>query len=234
MGFFDDAEEPPEPRYEVPDRLYAPSGPGWASEPEQYYLPAVLPWTQELGRGEDAVVALRGVLVWPESCTLDVVMFLRRFNRGAAAAMRLPMLRQTYRLGVLFADGRRVISNSRAAPMPGSERGDERPILSQRGGSGGQFYQHMAFHLWPLPPDGPLTLVLDWSEQGIAETRTELDGTELRAKAADAMEIWHDLPPAPEGKPAGEHGLGFRSAAVRATPTARRAERRDPGGPGPQ
>jgi hypothetical protein len=233
MGFFDNDEiEQPEPG--PPDRLYAPSGPGWTGSPEQYYLPAVLPWTRELARGENAVITLRGVLVWPDSCTLELVSFLRRFSWGSVAGTRVAMVPQTFRFGVLFADGRRAThSGWRHQPLVPGRVGDG-PVLQQRGGSGGQFHQQVGLQLWPLPPDGPLTLVVDWPEQGIAETRTELDGTELRAKAADAMEIWHDLPPAPEGDPAGQHGLGFRSATVRATPMAGRAQRRDPGGPGPQ
>ena len=35
----------------------------------------------------------------------------------------------------------------------------------------------------PLPPDGPVTFVVSWLEQGVAETAVELDGAAIREAA---------------------------------------------------
>jgi hypothetical protein len=39
-----------------------------------------------------------------------------------------------------------------------------------------------------------LTLVVEWLDQDIPETRTELDSSAIRAAAAQAIEVWPDLP----------------------------------------
>ena len=58
-----------------------------------------------------------------------------------------------------------------------------------------------------LPPDGPLRLVVRCDQLGLAETVTELDGTAIRAAAADVVPLWPWIsprsveqpePPAPE------------------------------------
>jgi hypothetical protein len=61
---------------------------------------------------------------------------------------------------------------------------------------GGQFHFQYEVYISPIPPDGPLTIVVEWADQEIPETRTELDGTAIRAASAQAQEIWPDLPPA--------------------------------------
>ncbi|MER7112428.1 ankyrin repeat domain-containing protein [Streptomyces sp. NPDC000229] len=49
-----------------------------------------------------------------------------------------------------------------------------------------------------LPPEGALTLVVEWPDEGVPETQTVIDAGEIRAAAARAVEIWPDLEtPAP-------------------------------------
>jgi hypothetical protein len=52
--------------------------------------------------------------------------------------------------------------------------------------------EHEVF-LWPLPPAGPLKLVVQWTDRQIPETSTTLDGGAIRAAAKDAAEIWPGL-----------------------------------------
>lgn len=239
MSFFDSTPEG-RPRPGLPDRLYAPSGPLWLNNPEQYFLPALLPWTTQLGRSDRAVVALSGIRVWPDCCTLDITIFSRRSLRDLPGGSPFwfgppgsePPGRGGFRFGVLLADGRRGTLHDQIPLLP--PRPDvhpatdpaAEPVLRIGSGSGSQFHFESGIRLWPLPPDGPLTLVVDWLDQGIAETRTGLDGSAVRAAAAGATEIWPDLPPNPPGggprvgmRQASRHIGGFAGAApMRARP----------------
>jgi hypothetical protein len=50
------------------------------------------------------------------------------------------------------------------------------------------------FWVHPLPPPGPVTLVVSWPRQGIAEARAELDGAAICQAAQRAVILWPDEP----------------------------------------
>jgi hypothetical protein len=54
------------------------------------------------------------------------------------------------------------------------------------------------FWVAPLPPEGPVVVVLTWPGFGIAETRTVLDGAAVRAAASSSRMLW---PPQPTVEP---------------------------------
>jgi len=60
------------------------------------------------------------------------------------------------------------------------------------GGTGGgeSSTMHDGLWLWPLPPEGPLELVLQWPAFGIGESRVIVDGGQLRALAASVKPLW--------------------------------------------
>lgn len=129
------------------------------------------------------------------------MLFLRRAPRdGSGREMffrHSPPTPGTLRFGVLFADGRRATNLDKLDWSPSQRRADSRqPVLWPCGGGGGQFFYHTEVYVYPLPPESPLTLVVEWPEQQVPETRTEWDATVIRATAARAREIWPDLPPA--------------------------------------
>ena len=52
--------------------------------------------------------------------------------------------------------------------------------------------------LSPLPPEGPLRVVVRCAELGIPETSAELDGTAIRRAAAGVVVLWPwERPPEP-------------------------------------
>ncbi len=51
--------------------------------------------------------------------------------------------------------------------------------------------------LWPLPPPGPLTFVCAWPAEGVEETHAQIDGAEILAASARAVELWPDDRPLP-------------------------------------
>ncbi|WP_020671592.1 hypothetical protein [Amycolatopsis nigrescens] len=197
MSFFEDEPPRPEPEPVPPAELYALSGPHWFQAPELHFVPAILPWPKVLARAERTVVALRGVLVWPEAATFVLTLHSRD------AAMTSPSRQMfehdrapesdEFRFGVQFADGNRATGTTALFNRPATEPPAE-PVLRTSGSSGSQHFLRQNVFLWPLPPDGPCTLVVRWTAREIPETRTEVDGAAIRAAAAEALEIWPDLP----------------------------------------
>ncbi|GGP46993.1 hypothetical protein [Saccharothrix coeruleofusca] len=198
MTFFtEESHEADEPEFEElrarPADLAAP--------PTEWVLPVTLPWQRVLGEGPHARVVLERLQCWPDGVGLDLLVFLRRSprdRRGHASIFHHHPDRRPpaggLRFGVLYADGRRVTNLDGA-------RSDGQPALVSRGGHGGQFHFRHEVYLTPLPPEGAVTLFVAWPDQDIPETAVELDATAIRAAAAQAQEIWPDLPPTRESTP---------------------------------
>lgn len=68
-----------------------------------------------------------------------------------------------------------------------------RAPLTLLGGGGGDERRHSGssrLWLWPLPPPGPIDLVAEWRQRGIAESRIALDGGPLLAGVARVRSLW--------------------------------------------
>jgi hypothetical protein len=107
-------------------------------------------------------------------------------------------------LGVELADGRR------GSNIHGRGQSED-VVFHQGGGGGGELSVDQSWWLYPLPPDGPLRVVLSCAALGIGESSVELDGTAIRRAAADVVELWpwtapdhgERPPPPPPDLPAG-------------------------------
>jgi hypothetical protein len=61
--------------------------------------------------------------------------------------------------------------------------------LTSGGGGGDEHNWRSSFWVYPLPPEGPVTLVVSW-----------LDGTAIRAAARQAVVLWPDEPDLESGE----------------------------------
>ncbi|MGW8375538.1 ankyrin repeat domain-containing protein [Streptomyces sp. ODS28] len=118
------------------------------------------------------------------------------------------------RVGLLLSDRRRVTNLDAVRPVDAEQPTDHldsgegtalqhdvggQPLtLRQLQQLDGGYSGRLGLHLSALPPEGPLTLVVEWPEEGLRETRTALDAGMLRAAAARAVEVWPDLDPVPD------------------------------------
>jgi hypothetical protein len=139
-------------------------------------------------------VALRAVEVWPEALTLRVTVYSRDGlvddpAEGLIDHRRVPDYNGLL-IGVLYADGSRASSETISVPSASEPEG---PVLRAQAVGGSRFAVEHEVFLWPLPPAGPLKLVVQWKDREIPETRTTLDGGAIRAAAKDAAEIWPGL-----------------------------------------
>jgi hypothetical protein len=160
----------------------------WRVQPPENEVPVALPQNVLLARTEDVAVALLGLQVHSTGVVFELTVRVRPSAR-ADLGHRLQELvwdrgRGTARflLGVELADGRRGSS------VPNRSSGGV--FLHSRGGSGGDSSIRQRWWLSPLPPEGPLTVVVRCPELGIEETSADLDGTAIRRAAEQVVELW--------------------------------------------
>lgn len=195
MGFFESRpiHVPTPAEYEHPPQ------PEWIG-PSDDLLPGVVPDNVILFRTERAALTLSHFDVYPTGVefALDV-----RLRQGDDSSERwdVPWERQhrpgrdpavlpddLLRLGIVFADGSTWTNISASYPRDGGP--PTPPVVTSRGGQGGQDRWSMRQWLWPLPPDGPLTFIAEWPKYDIPECRAEIDASALRRAAEDAIRLW--------------------------------------------
>jgi len=157
-------------------------------QPPENEIPAALPQNLLLARTDEVAVALLGLQVHSTGVTFELTVRVRPSAR-AELGHRLQELvwdrgRGTARflLGVELADGRRGSS------VPG--RSSEDVFFHSRGGSDGDSSISQRWWLSPLPPEGPVRVVVRCPELRLAETAVELDGTAIRQAAEQVVELW--------------------------------------------
>ncbi len=65
-------------------------------------------------------------------------------------------------------------------PDPDLEIEPGAPVLNASRGGGNSLRHHRYCCVWPLPPAGPVGVVLDWLAAEIPEARAEVDGDTLQ------------------------------------------------------
>lgn len=164
--------------------------------PPDNEVPGAVPVSVLLARTDDVAVALGGVRAYTTGVafTLSVrlrterVLPRRRDLHDLMGGWGGPGEGQLL-LGVEFSDGRAAsTAGSRRLPAPGS--GLDQPLLVESGGGGGERSHDQEYWLAPVPPPGPLSVVLACAGLGIDETVVQLDGDALVQAAAQAQVLW--------------------------------------------
>jgi hypothetical protein len=212
MSFF----EPPPPPPEPPEEFRQPA---WIGPPGNE-LGVSVALNAIVARNERAVIAVLGCTAFSSGVVLDMTLRTRPGTISAREQREMhgspfhlhgrldpgeELPANLVRIGVLFADGRKGTSLNDRRAFFGQEQ-PEGPILTPRGGGGGQGVWNVDYWLWPLPPAGPLTIVAAWPGFGIDETRVELDATPIAEAAKGVVTLW------PEGEPSS--GGGFSAQHV--------------------
>jgi hypothetical protein len=159
-------------------------------------VPAAVPVSAVLARNDSSALTLTGVQVFstgmgftltlrcrPEALPageVDLGELMWRGRRGQDAGLLV---------GVEFTDGRRA-SNLPGRDPFGAPGGSEDLVFTQGSGSGQQLSVEQQWWLSPLPPGGPVRLVVRCDVLGLPETVTELDGTAIGAAAEDVVVLW--------------------------------------------
>jgi hypothetical protein len=111
----------------------------------------------------------------------------------------------TLELGVGFSDGRssehrghrpssvtmdyyRTIQEGGQPELPAG------PVISGWNGGGGGKRWDMQYWIWPLPPDGPMTISCEWPAGGIPYASQEFDGRAIRMAGESNTRLWDGEP----------------------------------------
>lgn len=105
------------------------------------------------------------------------------------------------RVAVKFADGREAVTSGHrpgpeiAAYFSAVQEGKEPdlpagPVIGGGEGGGGGKHWDFRYWVWPLPPDGPLTIVIEWHAAGIRHATHVMDGGSIRRAGATSKSIW--------------------------------------------
>ena len=178
--------------------------------PPENELPVALPMNVVLARTGDVAAGLSGLQVYTTGLSFGLVVRMRPSAQGSFGRTIDEVIWGhgsgigQLLLGVEFADGRRVSS------LPLRERNGD-VVLHPGGGSGGMNSVEQSWWLSPLPPEGPVRIVVRCDALGIEETVTELDGSAIRRASRDVVVLWpwerpleggpHEPPQPPEAPP---------------------------------
>jgi len=192
------AEEPPSPEQLQQWRRRV-------SVPENEF-PASVGVTALLGQTPDTAVGITQVEAFSTGFEFTLVVRVRQLRPSLARGGLLMLLsphqhlgtdipvQDRLLLGIEYPDGRRASTlNDIRLQMPGSVTDDDL-VLVQHGGSGGERGANQTYWVSPLPPDGPVDIVLAWPGFGLDETRTALDGASIRAAASRSRTLWAPQP----------------------------------------
>lgn len=183
MGFFDVARVPPAalpPSYRLPEWL----------APADNIEPATVSVDPVLARTDALTLSIATLKVFPTGLQFELIC--HGYTRAAHPLFEGPSLIDGgLGFGVLFADGRSVIS-SHDAPRPPLLKRPSGPTLRTVSGGTGGAECGTVFWLWPLPPPGPLEFLCEWTSQGIPETGVSIDAAPLHEAAQRCRELWPD------------------------------------------
>lgn len=179
--------------------------------PPDNEFPAALGLTIVLGRSDDAAVGLTHLEAFSTGFRFMLAVRVRRARpelafgglhlltgRHGHPGMPIDMADRLL-LGIEYPDGLRASTlHDTHAYGPAAMGEGERIVLIEQGGGGGPQSVDQTYWVAPLPPDGPVGVILAWPGFGIPECRTTLDGAEIRAAATRSQVLW---PPQPLVEP---------------------------------
>lgn len=186
MSFFDS--------FPVPERARAERAPRRPWERPDVMVPGSIAADLVLIRTDEVAVSLGSFRAYPNGFEFTAHIRWRDPDQTGDRDAGEPFSwyphaprEENLRLGVLFADGRRVATTSRPAWF-GKDPGDL--VLTQSGGGGDDRGWDQEFWLSPLPPDGAVTFIASWLKHGVTDTGAELDAAAIREAAGRAVALW--------------------------------------------
>ena len=192
---FPDAPEVDGRSLPVPGEPRRPPAPPHRQGPPANVLGQPLAGHTVVARAGGFVIAVDRIVAYPSGFELGVTVrtrdepvfgsFDEANRRSWSGSAAFPG--ESLRVGVVFADGRRSLVEN-FSPRAAASTGDVR--LVPMGGGGTQTRFDQRYWVEPLPPPGPLGIVVEWDRRQLAETRADLDAGAIVAAASRAETLW--------------------------------------------
>jgi hypothetical protein len=190
VGFFDEAVAAASIRAAERDRIAAVRHrlPPWARDERD--VPVSVPVDGLVWHGERAALGIGGVSAVPNGFSFTVHLRWRDRDPDRAARRVAGRRRHDVRGGGEVAVTVGWPDGGWCAPTDEPPADDTAPRIVEDGGSSTDDAADMRFWVSPLPPPGPVTLVLGWPAEMDTDLRIELDGQRLRDAGARSARPW--------------------------------------------
>lgn len=180
MAFFEDETVPPE--------ISTLTLPEWV-QPGAHRVGVSLPQTAVVFNDGKTACVVRKFVAHPTG--LEFSIEIRHCREFKQERFRDVWSGGGFRYGVLLADGTQVLLNRVNSWPPSRPEGASYTLVQTDGGGSDSIFR-IGLWLTPLPPDGELTVVVEWKPEGFDETRTTIDLGALRETATHSIELFPD------------------------------------------
>ncbi len=191
--------DPLGPGYDLdvgPERwpTYEWAPPIW-DRPSEGTIPAVLVVDGPVLQNDLVAVSVEQLEVYPNGFAVSLLIRVNPHQVGGLMDRLGPGGHNRWpQVGIRFADGTTARSGPGVGLLPEVAKDEEgvptEPIVCMRGGgSGGGSWRAWAW-VFPLPPDGPLEVLVSFEAAGLAELAVIVDGTSIRLAAERAKLVW--------------------------------------------
>lgn len=178
MPFFDETPEPePWPDRPPPGRVAWKGGLGDT-------LGAPVGIALVLAQNDEVALLLNDVVAYPAGFSFNFLLMARKANSTLLHGRRYPL---DVQFGIEFSNGSRVIASDGQWQAP-----PDGWVLRSMQKGGGDRRHTQSFWCEPLPPEGPMRVVVEWKQTEIAETSTEIDGSAIRTAGLSCSPLWPD------------------------------------------
>jgi hypothetical protein len=168
--------------------------PVW-DRPSEGTVPAVFVVDALLNQNDVVALAVDHLEVYPNGFTICMSMRVNPHRIWDMVEMMHPIApNRRLLVGVRFADGQSATSRDEKGFTPESHKDNDgipiEPIVRTRGQQ--RVYGDWRGWAWvcPLPPDGPLELLVALEAAGLSEASVTVDGTAIREAAGRARVLW--------------------------------------------
>ncbi|MEV0613796.1 hypothetical protein AB0I81_10780 [Nonomuraea sp. NPDC050404] len=189
---------------EVPSPRITPALPPWMGPPFTE-RGTILLTDRLLGRSGNVVLHLPLIRAYKTGCAFEVELTVRQGDLPAGDFLDLmmthmynaphfrmragePLPDRLLRWGVRYRDGTKLTTIDRREP------GSTEPMLyAMASGDGlrtGSLSSGIRLWLWPLPPQEPFELAVEWPMGGIELSITEIDGAAIAAASERSTDYW--------------------------------------------
>jgi len=163
----------------------------WTGPPAGW-IGGYVPWRADLAQNDRVQVQFCEVVAYPSG--VEFTILIRRPPRSARGSPGRDEDHRATAFGaggsdikLVYVDGRSASLADQPTAVPADHR-PSRPVLRILKGDGSRGEIRYRCWLWPLPPRGPLAVVLTWPSEGLQD-KAQFDAGELNSAARRAEQV---------------------------------------------